>query len=291
MRKLTVKRRKSFVGCLATMKFYVEDAACGDLVIAGTPCRKLGELKNNEEKTFEIGNDGVKVFAIADKASKDYCYDAYAVPAGEEDVYLSGVNRFNPAAGNAFLFDGNDAPDVAQTRKKNTKKGLVILLVAILVGAVVGGAIGLGLVAKLFSPAKGEPKTFSVEGITLTLTDEFRTFEAEGFLRCYESPDLAVLVTKEPFSLLEGSEEYTLRQYGELVVQASDLTATFFDGDGLTGFAYDSVNGETGETFRYKAFVYKTADAFWMVQFVCNESAYVTQKVNFSTWAKSISVS
>ena len=65
MRNLTVKREKSFVACLITMKVFAEDKEHGETVIDGTPCRRIGELKNGEEKTFPIGEDDVKIFVIA----------------------------------------------------------------------------------------------------------------------------------------------------------------------------------------------------------------------------------
>ena len=75
MRKLTVKRTKSFVACLYTVKLYIEDISNAEITINGTPCRKLGEIKNGDEKVFEIGDDktghrGIEVdhtedFAIA----------------------------------------------------------------------------------------------------------------------------------------------------------------------------------------------------------------------------------
>lgn len=45
MRNLTVKREKSFVACLITMKVFAEDKEHGETVIDGTPCRRIGELK------------------------------------------------------------------------------------------------------------------------------------------------------------------------------------------------------------------------------------------------------
>lgn len=53
MRLLTMKRAKRYVACLVKMKVFIEDPT-GDTMINGTPCRKLGELKNGEEKAFEI---------------------------------------------------------------------------------------------------------------------------------------------------------------------------------------------------------------------------------------------
>ena len=64
------------------MKVYIEDAQSNELIISGVPCRKLGDLKNGEEKTFEIGEDAAKVFVIADTLSKDYCTEFYQLSEG-----------------------------------------------------------------------------------------------------------------------------------------------------------------------------------------------------------------
>ena len=90
MRKLTIKRTKSFVACLMKMKVYIEDHVAGEIFINNIPCRKIGEIKSGEEKTFEIGDQPAKVFVIADKLSKNYCNEFYEIPGGQEDIYLSG---------------------------------------------------------------------------------------------------------------------------------------------------------------------------------------------------------
>ena len=83
MRNLTIKRNKRFSACLAKFKIYVEDYENPDLAIGEVPCRKLGDIKNGEEKTFTVDNGSVKVFVIADLASKDYCNEFYQLPEGE----------------------------------------------------------------------------------------------------------------------------------------------------------------------------------------------------------------
>ncbi|MBQ9745983.1 MAG: hypothetical protein IJW21_04100, partial [Clostridia bacterium] len=70
MRKLTIKRAKTYVACLAKMNVYIEDENNYDLIINNSPCRKLGTLKNGEEKTFEISEASARVFVIADKLSE-----------------------------------------------------------------------------------------------------------------------------------------------------------------------------------------------------------------------------
>ena len=90
MRHLTIKRNKSFVGCFGVFKVYIEDAVFGDTTIDGVSCRKLGDLNNGEEKTFEIGEGAVKVYVIADQMSKNFCNEYYQLPEGQEDVSLPG---------------------------------------------------------------------------------------------------------------------------------------------------------------------------------------------------------
>lgn len=140
MRTLTIKREKSFVGCLMKMKVYVEDAAAPELQINGVPCRKLGDIKNGEEKSFEIGNNAMKVFVIADKLSKGYCNEFVNIPEGEEDVSLSGRTRFNLFNGNAFRFDGVVDEEVLKNREEGTKKGAPIIIFSVIIGFVIGFA-------------------------------------------------------------------------------------------------------------------------------------------------------
>jgi len=284
MRELKIKRNKSFVGCLAKMKVYIEDPESNEITINNTACRKLGELKNGEEKTFEIGEEAAKLFVIADKLSKGYCNELYQIPAGNDNISLTGKNAFNPASGNAFRFDGNDSAEVVQNRKGGSKKGLVVLIVALIIGVVVGLAI-VGI-------AKSLPNTFSAQGMSITLTNEFKQTNAQGFDVCYDSPKAAVFVIKERFSQLPGSEDYTLAEYGDLVMENSNLTSDALKTvDGLTYFEYDYTNPSNKQNYQYYAFIYKGGDAFWMIQFATykkNANKYFDDIVK---WAKSVKFS
>lgn len=286
MRNLTIKREKCFVGCLAKMKVYIEDEFANDIVINGISCRKLGSLKNNEEKTFQIEEREAKVFVIADKISKDYCNEYYQLSGGQEDIFLSGKNKFNPANGNAFRFDNNESDEIIANRKKGMGKGLLILIVAIIVGAVVGYSI----TSILFSNKTPEPKDFSSNGMTITLTDEFVKTDMENYTIAYDSKNVAVFALKEAFALADGVQDYTLEQYGDLVLQNNGLSSSELKNiDGLTGFEYEFTNPNTKDTYTYYSFVYKADDAFWLVQF-----ATLTEKVDeyrskVIEWAKTIS--
>ena len=286
MRNLTIKREKSFVGSLAKMKVYIEDPTSNEICINDISCRKIGDLKNGEEKTFQIDEQEVKIYVIADKLSKNYCNEFYQLPAGQEDVFLSGKNKFNPANGNAFRFDNNESEENIANRKRGTRKGLLILIVAAIVGAVVGYSI----TSNLFSNKTPDPKDFSSNGMTITLTDEFIKTDIENYTVAYDSKNVAVFALKEAFALADGFQDYTLEQYGNLVLKNNNLSASKLQNlDGLTEFEYEFTNPNTKDTYKYFSFVYKADDAFWLVQFATLTENVDEYSPKILEWAKTVS--
>lgn len=286
MRNLTIKRTKSFVGCLAKLKVYVENPS-GDFTINNTLCSKLGELKNGEEKSFPVEEHALKVFVIADKLSKDYCNEFYQLSDGQEDVFLTGQNRFNPANGNAFQFDNNENSSALSNRKRGTRKGLIILILAVIVGAVVGF-----FAANSFFSKTPKEKTFSSNGMNITLSEEFKETTVKKYTVAYDSKKVAVFALKEPFALVDGFEDYTLDQYADLVIQSNGLSPSQKKTDnGLIWFEYDFDNPENNNTYRYSTYVYKANDAFWIVQFATLKSNFEKVSQEIAVWAKSVTFS
>lgn len=286
MRNLTIKREKSFVGSLAKMKVYIEDPTSNEICINDISCRKIGDLKNGEEKTFQIDEQEVKIYVIADKLSKNYCNEFYQLPAGQEDVFLSGKNKFNPANGNAFRFDNNESEENIANRKRGTRKGLLILIIAAIIGAVVGYSITSGL----FSDKTPDAKDFSSNGMSIRLTDEFIKTDIENYTVAYDSKNVAVFALKEAFALADGFQNYTLEQYGNLVLKNNNLSASELQNlDGLTEFEYEFTNPNTKDTYKYFSFVYKADDAFWLVQFATLTENVNEYRAQILEWAKTIS--
>lgn len=283
MRNLTIKRTKSAVAGLAKMKVYIEDPENSELQINGVPCRKLGDLKNGEEKTFSVGDHAAKVFVITDTASRNYSNDYYPLPEGTEDVTVTGKNCYNPSAGNPFRFDGITDEAVLANRKKGNKKGMVILVVALILGFV------LGLARTTLEKSQTEKaKEFSTEGMTITLTAEFKEESYEGFTQCYETKDVAVFTLKEEFTLMEGLEDYTVAEYGELVVLGNGLDDSALKTEnGVTYFDYNA-DGSSGTEFYYFATVHKSGDAFWLIQFAVDADQAEQYRPLFFQWAASV---
>ena len=236
MRNLTITRKKSFVGCLGKMKVYIEDFLVNDLEINGIPCRKLGELKNGEEKTFLVDERAARVFVIADKLSKNYCNEFYPLPEGEEDVVLTGKNCFNLSAGNPFRFDGVTDEAVLQNRKKGKKRGALIYAIAIVVGVIIGLSSNFSILS--FFESSPAPKTFSDAGMEITLTDAFEKNDAtENFDLCYQSKTVVVQMFREPFSAAEEMKDWTPQEYAEVLIEINELDAEVKTEDGLVYFS------------------------------------------------------
>lgn len=287
MRHLTIKRNKTFVGCVGKLRVYIEDAASSEIVINDIGCRKLGELKNGEEKTFEIAEGAAKVFVIADQMSKDFCNDYYELPEGQEDIALSGQCRFNPAAGNAFRFDGNNSAEVLANRKKSTAKGTVVMIIAIVVG-LISGILLSSLLFGGFMVVK--EKTFTSQGISITLTNEFHKTQVNGLTAAYESRDVIVGMQKEAFGT-SGWENYSTRQYIDAVIDNNSekfASATVKESEGLVGFTYQAIDPGTKQMCNYSYYAYKADDAFWLIQFAVLSKDAEQYEQSIIDWAKSV---
>lgn len=281
MRNLTVKRIKSIVACMGRMQVYIEDPVTGDLVINGILCRKLGDLKNGEEKTFSIGDGTAKLFVIADQLSRNFSNDFFQLPQGREDLFLTGKNRLNPAAGNPFIFNNNRNSKALENRRKATRRGWILLAAGALAGFLAGYLLVSGISCAMDSGAK----TFRYDGMEMTLTNRFSETADEKFDFCYSSADVAVLGLKEELALNPGLKGYDRGRYAQMVIQNNNLSATVRTEGNLMWFTYGSA---TEDGYHYSAYIYQTEDAFWMIQFCTKADQWENQTENIEKWAKSV---
>ena len=279
MRNLTITRRKSFVGCAMKDKVYIRDALAQEITINGVPCRKIGEIKNGETKTFQIEDGEQQVFLIADKVSKEYCNATVTIPEGQEDIALSGAHRF-VFGSNPFRFDGvEQSEEELAKQKRNARKGVVIMFAAIIVGAVVGFLLTSGLF-------KDSPKTFTEGEFQITLTDAFEPAEEAGYFAFYRSKNAMVFTLREAKELFD---DINLEEYGELVLEANGKTGMQRNqGEGFIWFDYTDT--PDGQEIYYLAVCCESDDAFWIVNFATPASNRDKYKGIFLDWARSIKI-
>ena len=142
------------------------------------------------------------------------------------------------------------------------------------------------------NPFDASAKTFSDEGMTITLTDDFSKRSVDGYTVCYTT-DTALVValheTKDQFAA--GVEDITLEQYAELLMQAnSDKDPVAGDDiDGNPTLLYNYYNKDRDLEYRYLTVLYQADDGFWMVQFASEKDDFDTYEPSFVEAAKSVS--
>lgn len=292
MRRLWITRHKAMAASAVKMKVYIEDPENGDTEINDCLCRKLGELKNDQQKHFNIGSDAAKVFVVAGKLSRNLYNEYVEIPEGEEDVFLSGRNYLNPGAGNPFRFDGVEEEDVLENRRKVNGRGRIILIVAIILGILAGGAIGVAASSALIGnmpPAAAAAVNVRCQELQITLTEEFTQSAAPGYTACYAAEDTAVFLLREDFEAMEGFGDLTLEEYGAMILANNHLDGVNLETeDGLTVFARVITDEHTGIPYYYYCGLYKGGDAFWMVQ-ITTQAEGASEKIpQFRQWLGSV---
>lgn len=296
MRNLTIKREKSFVGCLAKMQVYLEDAEGGDLKLSiyvedesgeavkkEISCRRIGDLKNGEERTFEISEGAVKVFVIADKISKDYCYDFYQLPEGDEDISLSGRNHLNPVLGNPFLFVGKTYEELKPSQKKNVGKGVMVFISAIVIGVLLGYCITAAILGSLGN----REKSFTIGDMSITLTDNFERQNVVGYSAGFASKNVDLLVNKTPFEYTVSSK-YSAAEYAELIIFGSNLESEVVTEGDLCYFIFEDETSD-GDAYLYYAYTYKSDDSYWILYFAVEKGKAKRYADDIAKWAGSVS--
>lgn len=286
MRNLVIKREKSFVGCLGKFKVYIVDPNSNDLKINKQPCRKLGILKNGEEAVFQIPDDEVKIYIIADKYSKSFCNEFVRIPAGETDAYLLGKCKCSPFLGNPFRLEGQVNDEIKANRKRARKVATAFYLTCFIIGLIIGFCIGL-----FSDKALTEPETFEAGGMQITLIQEFVEVPYNGFAATYETDDMLVAVTKETKPLSTDLKDITLDEYAELLISSQEeegiVCSDLLTENGLKYFEYQIADGDG--TYYYRDYVYETQDAFWHITFICsNETSWVANISSIPEWAQSV---
>lgn len=280
MRNLTITRRKSFVGCAMKDQVYIRDELASELTIDGVPCRKLGEIKNGETKTFPIGDGEQQVFLIVDKMSRNYCNATVTLAAGQEDVVLSGGHKFVFGT-NPFCFDGVEQSEEQRAKqKKNSRKGMAILIAAMILGGALGHFLAGGLLPE------EEAKTFTEGDFRITLTDAFEPVEETGFFAAYQTNSAMVFTVREDMGYFG---DISLEEYGGLVLEANGKTGMETNQEeGLLWFEY--TDAPDGQEIYYVAVCCESEDAFWIVNFATPATNRDEYRETFLDWAKTIEV-
>ena len=145
------------------------------------------------------------------------------------------------------------------------------------------------------------PKTFTKDGMSITLTDGFSESTQEGFVAVYNRSNAkldqtgyieTVTVKKDSFDSLSDlniTADSTLIDYAQAVMEANHLghleVRTAYDGE----IAYFTFNKHPS-LVHHVATVFKSADAFWLIQFSSGEYGGVDVLYHSLSFAATVTI-
>lgn len=130
---------------------------------------------------------------------------------------------------------------------------------------------------------------YSSHGFKITMDEGMTEKELATTTATFMNDKVVVTALKEEFSTLEVvdvNKDSTLEDYAKAVLKNNKADYELKEKDGIHYFEYEeTVNGKD---FYYLAPVYKSDDAFWLVNFACEKSNKDDYYDTFIKWAKTV---
>lgn len=131
-------------------------------------------------------------------------------------------------------------------------------------------------------------ETYSGKGMSITMDRGFQEDTYIGYTWYLTKNDAMMIALKEEFEGDFNSTEWTLEEYTD-AVQSSNFTNHPTYTRENENYMYYSYNASSeGNTYFYMVTTHVSADAFWIIQFVCFADEKGTFEPKFLTWADSV---
>lgn len=132
-------------------------------------------------------------------------------------------------------------------------------------------------------------KEYSSNGFHVKMEDGMYEKDLATATAAFMNDKVVVTALKEEFSILEAidiNKDSKIEDYANAVIKNNKADYELKEKDGLSYFEYEqTVNGKD---FYYLATLYKSDDAFWLVNFACEKSNKDSYQEAFMEWAKTV---
>lgn len=132
-------------------------------------------------------------------------------------------------------------------------------------------------------------KDYSSHGFNIKMDDGMTEKDLATATATYMSDKVVVTALKEEFTLLEAidiDEKSSIEDYAEAVIKNNKADYELKEKDGINYFEYEKT--VSGKDYYYYAVVYKSDDAFWLVNFACEKNNKSEYQEKFFEWAKTV---
>ena len=134
-------------------------------------------------------------------------------------------------------------------------------------------------------PAKESTKSYSCRDLTMEISSKMKDVSGQedfsGFTFALDSNDMAIFALNETFAEYPVLEEYTTKDYADLLIQLYGVNSTVQERSGKDyHYLVYTADTELGE-FTYMAGIFRNSNGFWMIQ-VCTPTDKYDQEEFFS---------
>lgn len=211
--------------------------------------------------------------SIGEDAFK-YCENLTSVEFGDDDVEL-GELAFGYCEQLTTVTIGNADVDFGEDVFYGCPEDLVIYL---------DGKEFNGALEEVVPVVE---KVFTVDNLSITLTDAFEVYETTDIYYAIISSNIGIAFIKEDFSTFTdlglNPDEITLADYAEGSISANELSdSEVLEKDGITYFTFEA----TG--YKYYSCVFKGPDAFWRINIYTYADNFNDMLPQFEQWAASV---
>ncbi len=165
------------------------------------------------------------------------------------------------------------------SKKSNVQKYILFILVSVFIMGTLSGCAD-------------NPKTFTQQELTITLTDAFKSEKRSGFDVYLSSENVVFSAVQETSQELElaGYEISSLNDYCQEILS---LNNTPKDKLISRNNYYYFTNSKTvdGAKYTYVHCMFTFADSYWICEFVCKSKHYDRLEDKILSWADSITFS
>lgn len=180
--------------------------------------------------------------------------------------------------------ESNSASEEAAAKSEKkmiVKRSLVIFLCTMLIGILIGFAV----TSIIMTVNSSKEQDFNASYMTITLNRGFEKKSSAGVVAAFISRDVSIFVNR--INPSDTSKTMSETEYAEMLIEHNQFTETEVEeDDGLFRFIVSQTHGTT-KALHY-TYVYKTADDFWLIEFVVLENKAAKQEKNISSWAHSV---
>lgn len=154
---------------------------------------------------------------------------------------------------------------------------------------IISGALLCVLIACTLCGCQGNPKNFTVDTMTITLTDNFRQSKMNEYDAYIVSDDVTFSAKSENASDLEyqGYEIANLEGYAKEICTLNSISS-----DKLQQrddyYYFTNIDTVSGARYSYTHCMFQNGSNYWICEFVCKAKAFDKLEDSILQWADSI---